>query len=78
MGEGEEGRGDDVKSDIRVLCPNCMRDVTDNSPEANRAHFRKDCYEWKAVSEYLRENPGRTPDEDGWELVGGALRRVKK
>lgn len=34
-------------------------------------------YEWKAVSEWLKENkePNKTMEDDGWELVGGALRR---
>lgn len=41
-------------------------------------------YEWKAMSEWLEENPPirpgkegrRIPKDDGWEIVGGALRRL--
>ncbi len=42
-------------------------------------------YEWKAMSEWINENlptqqgesVRKTPMDDGWELVGGALRRLK-
>lgn len=38
-------------------------------------------YEWKAVSDYFNNWDGSVtvdPKEDGWELVGGALRREIK
>jgi len=36
-------------------------------------------YEWKSVSSWLKEQKiglKKTPKDDGWELIGGALRRA--
>lgn len=34
-------------------------------------------YEWRSMADWLKENRGRSikPEDEGWELVGGALRR---
>ena len=36
-------------------------------------------YEWAAVSDFLNDQgQAIIPWEDGWECIGGALRRLKK
>jgi hypothetical protein len=53
------------------LCPDCFGDGFVEIPDPDAI------YEWKAVSEALREGIMFTCFDQGWTLVGGALRRIK-
>ena len=61
-----------------VFCPDGLNCSTGNCLNGDCDRFPKE--EWKSLSSWLREQKKgltRTPQDDGWELVGGALRRVR-